>query len=138
LTNCVQLRVPVHVDNSLHGLMVLDDGAFAIIGAFRYPDFNDEPDEDATYVANVARGENLSVVVQEALRITALGRHGMRPVFEPRQSWLGMCFADQDLRQEACEVLVSAPEDARLTNCVQLRVPVLTAGTDSEESGREY
>ena len=144
LTNCVQLRVPVHVDNSLHGLMVLDDGAYAIIGALRCPDFDDEPDEVAIISRtlcegrNVARGENPSFVVQEALRINALRRDGMRPIFEPRQSWLQMCFADQELRPEACEVFVSAPEDARLANCVQWRVPVLTAGTDSEESGREY
>ena len=31
---------------------------------------------------------------------------------------------------EACDVDVSAQEDARLAKCVQLSVPVLTAGTD--------
>ena len=154
---CLTLTAVPCADNSLHGWMVLDDGSYALIGALRVPDVDDDPDDDPTYLANVARGENLSVVVREALRINALRRHGIVPVFEPRKSWLELWFADQDLREEACAVEMSLQEDARLANCVlvfeptkswlelwfadqdlreeacacvQLTGPVLTAGTD--------
>ena len=86
---CLTLTAIPAEDNSLHGFMVLDDGTYAIIGALRCPEYQDDPvvAHSASLVLEL-RCRHVDSCVRVAFRIDAQIFGGcLRPVCGSLKFW---------------------------------------------------